>query len=499
MTTIGLTVAASETSETLPGIAVSWEAVENDDGTATYTFHMTPEIPWAKYDAEADEVVQVTDADGNVRYVTAHDVVYGMLRSLNPDTAGPYAYVLYPRVIGAPEYNAGEGAVEDVAVQAIDDYTIAITAPYLAAPNDQIYGMWMARPQPQWAIEEFAELWVEPANNVSYGPYVVKDWIHGDSITLIKNPFWVGTESVPEAKIDEVYLVFREQSTAMAMFEAGELDWLDEVPSADLDRVRADAELAQALSITPGACSYYYGLNVEQEPLNNLNLRLALSYAVDREALVDNVTRGGQEPAQWFTLPGLNAAPTLDSHPDLGIWYDPDLAQEYLQAYLDDMGYASAEEIPTMSLVYNTSELHAAIAQAVQQMWAEELGVDIQLTNQEFQVYLDARRDFNVYRAGWCLDFTDTDNFLTEFTASADADNHYSNPEFDKLVEEARRMTDPDARRELYAQAEEILVLEDAAIIPFYWYVKVNMTNPAIERTYAVDNAEVFYEWDINR
>lgn len=499
MTTIGLTVQASETAETQPGLAESWEVVENEDGTATYTFHMIPDIPWVKYDAQAGEVVQVTDADGNVRYVTAHDVVYGMLRTLDPATAGPYSYVLDPRIVGATAYYSGEGPIEDVAVQAVDDYTVEVTAPYLAAPNVQIYGMWMARPQPQWAIEEFAELWVEPGNNVSYGPYAVKDWIHGDSITLIKNPYWPGTESVPQAKIDELYLVFREESTAMAMFEAGELDWLSDVPAADLDRIRADPELSSQLSVTQGACSYYYGLNVEQAPLDNLDLRLAMSYAVDREAIVDNVTRAGEIPAQWFTLPGLNAAPSLETHPDLGIWYDPDLAQEHLQAYLDEMGYASADEIPPMSLVYNTNETHAAIAQAVQQMWASELGVEVQLTNQEFQVYLDSRRDFNIYRAGWCLDFTDTDNFLTEFTAAADADNHWSNPEFDELVLEARRLTDPDERRELYARAEEILVKEEAAIIPFYWYVKVNMTAPGIERTYAVDNAETLYEWDINR
>ncbi len=497
MTDIGLTVQTSETQVTLPGIAESWDVAENEDGTATYTFHLTPEIPWVKYDADAGEVVQVTDADGNVRYVTAQDVVYGILRTLAPETASPYAYVLYPRIVGGPEYNAGEGSVDDVAVQALDEYTVEITAPYLAAPNEQIYGMWMARPQPQWAIDEFAELWVEPANYVAYGPYTVKEWIHGDSITLIKNPFWVGTDSVPAAKIDELYLVFREESTAMAMFEAGELDYLFTVPPADLDRIRADAELAPKLSITPGACTYYYGLNVEQEPTNNADLRLALSYAVDRESIVDNVTKGGQTPAQWFTLPGLNAAPTLETNPDLGIWYDPDLAQEHLQAYMDEMGYASAEEIPPMSLVYNTSEAHAAIAQAVQQMWKEELGVDVQLTNQEFQVYLDSRRDFNIYRAGWCLDFTDADNFMTEMTTAADADNHYSNPEFDELVDTARRLTDQDERRDLYAQAEDILVLQDAAIIPFYWYVKINMTDPTVERTYAIDNAEVFYEWDI--
>jgi oligopeptide transport system substrate-binding protein len=456
------------------------------------------EVPWVKYDAATGEVVQVVDDMGAVRFVTAHDVVYGIMRTLDPETASPYTYVLDPRIVGATAYYNGEGAIEDVAVQALDDYTVEIVAPYLAGANLQIYGMWMSRPEPQWAVDEFAELWVEPGNYQSYGPYTMKDWVHGDSITLIKNPFWPGTDSIPQPKIDELYLVFREQSTAMSMFEAGELDWLSDVPAADLDRIRADANLAPQLSSSPSTCSYYYGLNVASEPFNNVHLRRAFSYAVDREAIVDNVTRGGQIPAQWFTIPSMAGAPSLDTNPDLGIWYDPDKAQEELQMYLDEMGYDSVDQIAPINLVYNTSETHAAIAQAVQQMWVDELGIEVQLTNQEFQVYLDSRRDFEMYRAGWCKDFMDADNFMTEWTAAADADNHYFSQELEDLVLKARVMTDVDARRELYARAEEILVLEDAAIIPFYWYVKIQMTAPNVERTIALDQAESFYEWDIN-
>jgi oligopeptide transport system substrate-binding protein len=498
MMIVGLTALASSDSATVPGIAESWDIVENDDGTATYTFHMMQEVPWVRYDAEAGEVVQVTDDAGNVRYVNAHDVVYGMLRTLTPATASNYEYVLEPRVVGAAEYYSGEGSVDDVAIRALDDYTVEIVAPFLAGANLQIYGMWMSRPVPQWAIDEFAELWVEPGNYQSYGPYTMKDWVHGDSITLIKNPFWPGTDSIPQPKIDELYLVFRQQSTAMSMFEAGELDWLSDVPAADLDRIRADPVLAPELTTAPGVCSYYYGLNVESEPFNNVHLRLAFSYALDREAIVDNVTRGGQIPAQWFTIPSMAGAPSLDTYPDLGIWYDPDKAQEELQAYLDEMGYTSVDEIPAISLLYNTSETHAAIAQAAQQMWVDELGIEVQLTNQEFQVYLDSRRDFEMYRAGWCKDFMDADNFMTEWTTAADADNHYSNPVMDELVLQARQLVDVEARRELYAQAEELLVYTDAAIIPIYWYVKLQMTAPNVERTVALDQAESFFEWDIN-
>lgn len=498
MTYVGLTVADTATAAPEPGLAESWEIVENDDGSFTYTFHLIPEVPWVKYDAEAGEVVPVTDEDGNIRYVTAQDTVYGILRSLDPESAGEYAFLLGPYIIGADAYNNGEGAAEDVTVYAVDDYTLEIVAPSSYPWQLSIYGMWIARPQPQWVIDEYADLWQEPENYVQYGSYAVKEWIHGDSITLIKNPYWPGAEGMPQANIDELYLVFREQSVAMSMYEAGELDWLSTVPPADLDRIRADSELSQQLVTTPASCSYYYGFNVTDVPFDNVNLRKAFTYAVDREAIVDNVTRGGQTPAQWFSLPVLVAAPTLDTHPDLGVWYDPELAQEYLQAYLDEMGYASVDDIMDITLLYNTSETHAAIAQAVQQMWVETLGIEVQLTNQEFAVYLDSREDFPVWRAGWCMDYLDTNNFLYDvFHSTALTDTHWSSPEFDALVEAARETDDIDERRELYAQAENLLIYEDAAIIPFYWYVKIQMIAPTVEATYALDNAENLWEWSI--
>ena len=498
LTYIGLTVPDTETAAAEPGLAESWDIVENDDGTVTYTFHMLEEVPWVRYDAEAGEVVEAM-VDGKVRYVTADDIVYGILRSLDPESAGTYSYMLVPYIVGAGEYNSGEGAREDVAVRAIDDYTFQLDAPSSFPWQLSVYGMWVARPQPQWVIEEFADFWQEPENYVQYGAYAVSEWVHGDSITLVANPFWPGTDYVPNPAIDEIQFFFREQSVSMSMFEAGQLDWLDTVPQADLDRIRADPELSQQLSITPSSCSYYYGMNHDLEPFDNLNFRLAFSYAVDRESIVDNVARGGQIPAQWFGLPILVGAPDLDNYPDLGIWYDPDKAREHLQMYMDEMGYTSVDEIPDITLAFNTSEGHAAIAQAIQQMWVEELGIEVQLTNQEWATYLQSYEEAQIWRLGWCMDYLDEHNFLYEvFHSTGRMKTHWSSDEFDALLEEAMYMGDDVAGRQaLYAQAEEILVLEDAVIIPIYWYTTINMTAPNVERTFALDNAQNIYEWDI--
>ena len=518
MTYIGLTNLESTTYATTPGIASSWDVVENDDGTATYTFHMFEGISWVRYDTDAGAVVQITDDNGDVRYVTAHDVEYGIKRTLSPaEAVGDYVGVLYGHVLGGAEYfgclDVEEGAeapteeeaaallaaaVENVAVHALDDYTLEITAPFYLPFSPIIYGMWMARPQPQWVIEEFAEFWIEPENYVSYGPYAVKDWVHNDVVTLITNPFWAGTEDIPPAVIDELQLYFREQGVAMAMYEAGELDYMSDVPVADLDRVQSDPVLSEQFLMAPGDGSYYYGFSVGVEPFTNVHLRRAFSYAVDRDSIVDNVTRGGETPAQWFTTPSLAAAPTYDTHPDMGIWYDPDLAQEELQLYLDEMGYASVDDILDITLLYNTSDRHAAVAQAVQQMWVETLGIEVQLTNQEFHTYLDSRETFPVWRAGWGSDYPDTHNYLFDiFHSTGTTDTGWSHPDFDALVEEAMFLTDLDARRELYAQAEQMLVYEYAAVIPIYWQTKLNMTAPNVERTVALGGQEAFFEWDI--
>ncbi|MBZ0293437.1 MAG: peptide ABC transporter substrate-binding protein [Anaerolineae bacterium] len=500
-TYIGLTVLDEETLDTQSGMATSWETAENDDGTVTFTFSLMQDIPWVRYDADSGEVVEVTDADGNVRMVTANDFVYGWKRTLDPATAAEYAYVLSPQVVGGDAFNTGDGTADDVAISAVDDYTLEVTAPALFAPQTAIYGLWMARPQPQWAIEEYGDFWIEAENFQSYGPYAVMDWSHDESLTIVKNPFWPGIESVPQAGIDEIQFYFLDESVALSQYEAGDLDHLDTVPSNDIDRLKSDPALSSEFTITPSTSTYYYGFDTRTESLTgNVNLRRALSYAVDRQSLIDNVVKGGQIPARWFSTPALAAAPTLESNPDMGVEYDPDLAREYLATALEEMGYASAEEVPTITLLFNTSENHARIAEAIQQMWADELGLDVQLTNQEFAVYLDSRQDFPIWRAGWGADYPDAANFIGDVfkSTSENNDTWFASEEMDSLIDEAAALTDNDARRELYAQAEQILVFEGAAIIPIYWGTKLNMTKPNIERTFSLQTGENYYKWSIN-
>jgi len=512
-TTIGLTYLQEEDATLHPGMASTWDISE--DGL-TYTFHLLEGIPWVRWNG--DEVVQVMDCQETpaVRTVTAHDFEYSIKRALNPETASDYAYVLAFAIAGASEYNSGEGTADDVGAHAVDDATLEVTFLADAAYNANIIGLWTAHAVPQWIIEgddcteARGDRWSEPGFHQSYGPFALKEWIHDSSVTIIRNPFWPGTADIPVPKLDEVvHILSLDPSGILAEYEAGNMD-VAPVPGTDIDRVKADPVLSQEFRIAPVLCTYFYGYNTQAEHTNDVRVRRALSMALDRQSLIDNVLKGGQEPAQWFARPGLTAAPTMADHPDLGIQTDPDAAVAELQGYLDEMGL-TADQLD-ITLMFNSSAGHQAIAEAIQQMWASTLGVNVQLTNQEFAVFLDTILDPvatpQVYRLGWCVDYPDANNFTREVFAAGGSQNPNSpgpggigwfNQEFEDLVVQAAAERDPAARVELYAQAEEILVDTDAAIIPIYWYTSVGVTKPYITRTYPVTGHNDFTTWDTSK
>jgi oligopeptide transport system substrate-binding protein len=201
----GLAPPNESTSQVEHGMADEWTI---SDDLLTYTFKIHQGVPWVRWDPDAGEVVQSMDENGNVRYVTAHDFVYGVQRILDPATASDYAYIPAAWTMGGAEFNGGEGTVEDVGVVALDDYTLQITASEPAAFLLNIYGTWLYAAVPQWAIEEFGDGWTLPGNMESYGSFVLKDYVPETSATIVKNPFWTGTESHPVPRLDEIQATF---------------------------------------------------------------------------------------------------------------------------------------------------------------------------------------------------------------------------------------------------------------------------------------------------
>lgn len=492
---VGLTRLNEVTAALEPGFS-SWEISE--DGTV-YTFSLLQNVPWVRYDTEAGAVVEVTNADGNVRYVTAQDFYNGIVRTLDPATGGDYAYVLAPVIVNGNEFNAGEVAVEELGVTVIDDYTLEITVPEPVGFALNIFGLWMANAQPIWAIDEFGDSWVEAENRQGYGPFVMSEWNHDLDITIVRNPFWPGTDTIPVPALDAVVFKLIDDTQQFAEYQAGSLQAAT-VPSAEIDRVKADSALSEQYFAGAESCSIYYGFNMTKEPFTNVNIRRAFSLAVDRESLMNDVTRDGRIPARWYTRPGVTAGPTEESHPDLGVSFDAAGAQEALAAGLTDLGLAAATDLPAISLAYGDTEYNGLIAQAVQQMWVENLGVQVELQPLETTTYYDVLEEDapQVFRAGWCYDYPDANSFLYD-TMRSDSPNNYPrfvSEEFDTLVDEARVSTDVDARLANYVRAEEILIEEEVAVAPLYFHVTRQIVSPALVRTFSQVGFERYEKWD---
>jgi oligopeptide transport system substrate-binding protein len=515
-TTVGLTRQNEVSTAVEPGIATKWEA--SADGK-TYTFHLRNDVPWVKWDNVKGEVVKVQacpDADGKTadRMVTANDFAYGILRTLNPKTASDYAYVLSFAIAGGGDYNSG--TITDTAkvgVKVVDDWTLELTFNEPAVYNLNIAGMWVAHAQPSWLIDgddctqAKGDRWTETGAFQGYGPFTLKEWVHDSTLTMVKNPFWPGSDAIPQAKIEEIVTKMLDEVPAFAEYEAGTMDNTT-VPLSEIDRVKADPTLSKELKIAPVLCTYYYGYNTKAPVVDDARVRRALSMAVDRQSLIDNVTKGGQEPAQWFARPGLGGAPTIADHPDLGIKYDVAGAKALLDEYLKEKN-TTADKLD-ITLMFNTSSGHQKIAEAIQQMWKDNLGVNVKLVNQEWQVFLKTTRDPKntpqIFRLGWCQDYPDANNFDKEavgFGGSANPSEggglNFNDPDYEKIITDAAKETDPTKRVDMYAQAEDILVNKVAAMIPIYWYTRVAVTKPYVTRTFSVlGGLEHFEKWDVD-
>jgi oligopeptide transport system substrate-binding protein len=515
---IGLTYLKASDSTLNPGMAESWDI--SADGL-TYTFHLRPDIPWVRWNGtEVEKVQGCPDEAGATkdRLVTAYDFEYGVKRALAPETASPYAYVLAFAVKGAAEYNSGDGSVDDVAYKALDDYTVEVTVLEDVAYNANILGLWTGRPTPKWVIEgddcttARGDRWTEPGFYQSYGPFVLKEWVHDSTISVVKNTFWAGTPEIPAPKIDEIQWSMLDEVAAFAEYEAGNMDAVG-VPLADIERVKADPVLSAELKTAPNHCTYYYGFNTKAPFVDDVRVRQALSMAVDRQSLIDNVTKGGQEPAQWFSRPGLVGSPTMADYPDLGIKYDPVAAKALIDAYLAEKGITAADV--DITLMFNTTSGNQKIAEAIQQMWKANLGLDIKVTNQEWKVYLVTVKDPvatpQIFRLAWCLDYPDANNFIREVFIYGGSSNPLGggainwgpgDPMYDdwaKLLLEAAAEKDPLKRTDMYAQAEETFVDTYAAIAPIYWYTRNTVTKPYVTRTFGLAGHEDYWEWDITQ
>ncbi|PJI84655.1 oligopeptide transport system substrate-binding protein [Yoonia maricola] len=437
------------TGNLVPGVALSHDV--SDDGLI-YTFNLRENAKWSNGDP-----------------VTAGDFVYAWQRAASPELASPYSwYIDLMSIENSGAVIAGDMEPSELGVTAIDDLTLEVrlSQPLPYFPQMLTHGTTF--PVHQATVEEHGSNWVLPANMVSNGAYVLTEFVPQERLVRTRNPLYWDNENTIIETVTK--LVITDENVALTRYLAGELDRTD-VPAGQFPRLSAEFP-DQAVSV-PEACSYYYMFNLRDgapEELQNPDVRKALSLAVDRDIIVENVLAAGQKAAYTFTHWAVAGFET----PDIPM---ASMTQEERNAMAQELlagaGYGPDNPL-SIDLVYNTDDGHRAVAIAISQMWKQTLGVDTLLSNQEWQTFLDARQngDFDVARGGWCADYNEASTFLDLMQSqSGYNDSKYNNPEVDALLAEARTSDNPQAN---YDRVEEFIA-QDTPIIPIYHYAADDM------------------------
>lgn len=436
-----------------PELATHWEV--SADGL-TYTFHLRPSV-WS---------------DGVE--VTANDFVWSWRRVLDPATSSKYAAMLYLLKNGEALHQKRS---TELGVQALDKYTLQVTLEHPAPYFLSLLAFYTFMPVPQHLLARLAaqhiseNQWTRPEYIVSNGAYTLESWLFRRELRLRKNPRYWNASLV---KIEHVVLSEVESyTTALNLYQTGDLDWTGSntsLPSEFLDHLKTFQDFHR----DPYLSVYFYWINTQMPPLDNVKLRQALSLALDRPSLTKFLTKGGQVPTADLVPDGL--AGYQGGHSPL---FDPVRARELLH----EAGYKSGADVPPITLIYNTSEGHKQVAQAVQAMWKEHLGITLNLENQEWKVFLGnmSSGQFQLARMGWVGDYADPNTFLHDVLASYSGNNHsgWHDKNYDAMLNRANQERDP-ALRMAALQKAEAYMLAAQPIIPFYIYTRSYMLKPYV-------------------
>jgi oligopeptide transport system substrate-binding protein len=442
-----------------PGVARSWE--HNEDASV-WTFQLREDARWSNGDP-----------------VVAGDFVFAYARMLDPAFPGEYGQMLYI-LRNAEAFNAGDiSDFDEVGVTAVDDHTLRFE---LVGPTPFFIGMlkhysfYPVHPPTILAhggIYDMSGSWTQPGSFVGNGAFMLKEWRPNQFIRVVRNPQYWDADAV---RLNEIYFYAVEDiNTEQRMFNSGRLHITSTVPTNDIPSLRETRP--DILRIDPYLGTYFFRLNVTRPPLDNPLVRRALNLAIDRQLIVDKVTLGDQQPAVAYVPPGFEGY----SNP-LTVGYDPERARELLA----QAGFPNGEGFPVKRLLFNTSESHRKVAEAVVAMWNETLNINLQLENKEWKVYLDAQSHLNydISRSGWIGDYMDPITFLEMFTTgNGNNDTGWGNPAYDRLIADAFRST--TSRQHLASlQAAEAILLEELPIVPLYWYTRIYLKDPRLQGWY---------------
>ncbi|ANU36811.1 ABC transporter substrate-binding protein [Vibrio scophthalmi] len=455
----------------IPGVADRWETADNK----TFTFHLRKDAKWSNGDP-----------------VTAHDFVYSFQRSVDPMTASPYSwYMEYTKMKNAKDIIAGKADKSTLGVKALDDQTLVVEldspVPYFV----MMMGHTTTKPVHKATVEKFGDQWTKPENFVGNGAFVVDKWVVNERLVLKRNEqYWDNDKTV----LNQVtFLPIENQVTEMNRFLSGEIDFTNELPLEHFKRL--SKEHPESVSVVGNLCTYYYLFNTKKAPFDDVRVRQAVSYTIDRNIVANAIMGQGQKPAYFLT-------------PEITAGFDPEMpaygqmSQQERNAeakrLLEEAGYGKDNPLK-FTLLYNTSENHKKVAIALGSMWKKSLGLNVTLENQEWKTYLSTKDsgNFEIARAGWCGDYNEASSFLTLMkSGNTTGGIHYDSKAYDDLMERAITSTSEEERKALYSEAEKLMA-KDMPIAPIYQYVKSRLLSPKVGGFPANNPEEKIYSKDL--
>lgn len=464
----GLTYRAEDGIE--PGVAEKWDV--STDGK-TYTFHLRKDAKWS---------------DGSS--VTAHDFEYSWKRICDPKVASDALQGMTDYVVGAQEFFDGTGSREDVMVKAVDEYTFEVVLKNAAPFFPQLVSSDIYMPVKEEIVEKHGEGWEKkPETCVSNGPFKMAEYQIGSHFIFEKNEHYWGKDDV---KLDGIKLVLvNDSNTSLQGYQAGDIDVTELLPAEEIPKLIAEDP---GVKVGQETGCYYLIFNCDKAPMDNVNVRKAITLAVDRKAIVEQVTKGGEIPSGGFLSPKAlktdgSSYRTLDDKgyplPEYGL--DPNKANvEEAQKYLEKAGYPNGEGFPEIELVYNTSDKHKKIMESIQQMLKDNLNINVKLRNEDLSVFNSTRTEgkFDIARGGWTNSPFDAGGLIKQFHSQNGNNSsqwrwqEYAGASWDKVLNPGNKAFDDafnkamtlqgNERDEAWLEAEQAL-MDDMPVCPLYY------------------------------
>jgi oligopeptide transport system substrate-binding protein len=460
----------------IPGMAEKWTI---SDDNLTYTFTLRDGIKWSTGDP-----------------VTAADFEFAWKRLLDPnkETPAPYAYQVY-YLKNAEEYNTKKITdASQIGVKATDEKTLVVQLKSPTAYFLNLLSFYTYYPVSKVNAEKNANFDKEASTLATNGPFLLSEWKHNESISLKKNPAYYAAN---EIKLNDVQMsMVKDANTEISMYDTDKLDWagrpVGDIPIDMIPSLKAKPEAN--LQIKGIATTYYYEFNVTKPPFNNVKIRQAFSMAINRQSIIDNVTLGEQKPAFGFVPFGIKGIDKEFREEVKDNYFTEDLAKAK-QLLAEGMSELKLTKLPAIELIHNESEGHKKIATAIADMWKKNLGVEVKVQSQEWGVFLTNRTNLNyqVARAGWGADYNDPMTFMDMWmTGGGNNDTGYTNPEYDALINKGKSSTDPKVRMDSMAAAEKMLI-DNATIMPIYYYTGIWMQKPYVKDVFIDYSGEIHF------